>query len=123
MRTVFASILVALSIATPRALAGDVAYKLETTSVKVANVRESMAPHVIEIRDRIWEVCGAEDLQQVLEAPKKFESLTAQQFRTGTTWLDEVARPRTRELFGIRYAPGESDSRQFFYYGRIAIQR
>lgn len=123
MRTILASILVSLFIAASRALAGDVAYQLETTTVNAAIVRGSVTPNVIEVLDRIWEVGGVEDSQQVLEAPKKFESLTAQQFRTGPTWLDEVAWPRTRELFGIRYSPGESDSRQVFYFGGIALQR
>ncbi len=123
MRTIFASVLVVLSIAAPRALAGDVAYQLETTAVNAAIVRGSVTPNVIEVRDRIWEVGGVEDSQQVLEDPKKFGSLTAQQFRTGPTWLDEVAWPRTRELFGIRYSQGETDNRQIFYIGGIGIQR
>lgn len=123
MRSVLASILVVLCIAAPRAPAGDVAYQLETTSVNAAIVRDSVAANEIEVRDRIWEISGVEDSQHVLEPPKMFGSLTPEQFRTGPTWLDEVAWPRTRELFGIRYTQGESDNRQIFYIGGIGIQR
>lgn len=102
MRIVLASIFVVLSIAAPRALAGDVAYQLETTRFSTHEEPQELRPTTIELTDRVWAVPGIEESQKPLEPVRTFDFLTARQFRIdgdGPEWLDGIAWPRTRELF------------------------
>lgn len=101
MRSVLGSILVVLSIAAPRALAGDVAYQLETAALDACDATQASQSTMIELVDRVWAVPGVEESQEPIEPVRTFDFLTARRFQIdcdGPEWLDSIAWPRTREL-------------------------
>ena len=58
MRTILASVLVVLSIAAPRALAGDVAYQLETSALVPYEKTKESQSLTLTIKDREWAMPG-----------------------------------------------------------------
>jgi hypothetical protein len=104
---------------------GDVGYELDTMKLEMADKQNSTQPTALEFKDRTWATPGVEESDYPLERSSKFDFHTSQRLRLvfkgedeGPSWLDDVAWPRTRQLFHPKY-----DNRQVFCFGGIALQR
>jgi hypothetical protein len=91
----------------------------------------------------VWAAPGVEQATEELSPPKKFDGTapkrlqleaaegcrdadllrTIDDMNGGPEWLDEVAWPRTRDLFGLGRPWYRTDDRQVFMFGGIALQR
>jgi len=122
----------ALAFMPKAAVAGDVAYRLDTQALVAADESKMLKLEGIELRDRVWAAPGIEETNSELDPPQKFDGKAAERIRivhrgetTGPVWLDEVALPRTREMYGLgrNYDDWEWDNRQEFTFGGITLQR
>jgi hypothetical protein len=120
----------------------DVCYKLNADAFNTAETRVSLAPPAIVISDRVWAAPGVEQTTEDLLPPLKFDVTGKPRLRVeasedcrdigtimryphvGPEWLDEVAWPLTRKLYGLGrpYYDG-GDERTEYTFGLITLQR
>jgi hypothetical protein len=121
--------------------AGDVAYRLDTHALTPPDESKVLNLQGLQLRDRVWAAPGIEEANSELEPPQKFDYKSAQRIHIvhatgsrpmfnhacedGPAWLDEVALPRTREMYGLgrNYDDSDWDNRQVFTFGGITLQR
>lgn len=142
MRALIANVLlmIAFALANQRAIATDVGYQLDAKPLAAAEESNVEEPFAIEFKERVWSVPGIEQTSKDLLPPKKFDFKAPKQFyleaadacRTNTSylisggpeWLDDVAWPLTRELYGLGRPPYEGVTRDaVFTFGGIGLQR
>lgn len=129
MRARIVGLLLAMNFMPQFGSATDVGYRLEThcfTAIDEPKVGELSS---IEIKDRVWAAPGIEDSFRQLEPPRIFDFQAKQRFRiegpggSPPDWLDDVAWPRTRELWGLGRSDVDGDPRMEFTFGGITLQR
>jgi len=119
----------------------DVDYKLNTDTLNHAEIKVSLAISPIVISDRVWAAPGVEQTTKDLLPPVKFDFAAPQRPRivaaedcrdfatmmryprVGPEWLDDVALPLTRELYGLGRPYDDGDDRTEFTFGGITLQR
>ena len=140
LSTIVKTLFVTAFIATP-ATAGDVAFNLEITVPATNSEAVSIEPPGISIANREWATPGIEQSTVDLLPPQKFDfAAPRQRFRIeynsgrlwipaagqGPQWLDDVAWPLTRQLFGAgcRDASfGRTICQNEFTFGGVTLQR
>jgi hypothetical protein len=118
MATKLASIVVGMMLATQFAYSADVAYQLNTVIMQASEPSKIVEPAKLAIVNREWAVPGVEQSSQDLLPPAKFPYTGPPRLRieasedcrdadtclryphVGPQWLDDVAWPLTRELWG-----------------------
>jgi hypothetical protein len=121
----------------------EVDYKLLLTSISAFNEQNIDEPFSIAVRDRVWAAPGVEQTTKELLPPRRFDAAAPRRLRFeaaescrdvgihrmidamngGPEWLDEVAWPLTRELYGLGQPPYPYDDRQTLTFGGITLQR
>jgi hypothetical protein len=125
-------------------LASDVAYRLGIENLPRVEEPTAIQPPAIKFADRVWSTPGVEQTSKELLPPQKFDLTAPRAFRIrieaaedcrdvglncryphgGPEWLDDVAWPLTRELYGLGFpASYEYDSRKEFTFSGIVLQR
>jgi hypothetical protein len=122
-------------------LASDVVYKLDEKIFARPEALISIQPGEFKIADRTWAALGVEQTSQALLLPVSFDFAAAPRFRieaaddctdigtrlryphVGPVWLDDVAWPLTRELYGLGRAYDSGDNRTEYRFGLITLQR
>jgi hypothetical protein len=122
-------------------LASDVVYKLDERFVARPEASISIEPGEFKIADRAWAAPGVEQSSKDLLPPVDFDYTGAPRLRieaaeecsdTGTRlryphvgpeWLDDVAWPLTRELYGLGRPYDGGDNRTEYTFGLITLQR
>ena len=102
---------------------GNVDYQLDAAKLAAADAPSIDSPAGAPLKDREWVTPGVEESDCPLEqacasdfgGPRKFR-LVAEGTSEGPSWLDDVAWPRTRQMFRPSY-----DGPQI--YGGIVFQR
>jgi hypothetical protein len=122
MRTqIVAWMLTALCVAQV-SVASDVGYELETESLKSVQEQSDGETPRIQLQDRVWAAPGVEQAHSKLPPRRTFGFQSEQRFRIegmpgdGPEWVDDIAWPRTRELFG-------RSIEEPFYCGGIVLAR
>jgi hypothetical protein len=94
MRTLSTGILVVLSLATPRAHAGDVAYQLEASALVACDETSISQPLALTIKDREWVTSGIEEADRYVDCERRLT------WRLTPTLmnLEKEIWPRTRQL-------------------------
>lgn len=116
MRLGFTSILPGIVLAAQFAYAADVVYKLDTKGLTGDEPTKKAEPVKLVIVNREWVVPGVEQTSQDLLPPVKFDFAGRPRIEatencrdfgtrlryphTGPDWLEDVAWPLTRELWG-----------------------
>lgn len=119
----------------------DVCYKLNADALNAAETNVSLAPPAIVISDRVWAAPGVEQTTEDLLPPVKFDITGKPRLRieasedcrdigtlmryphVGPQWLDDVAWPLTRQLYGLGRPYYDGDDRTEFQFGLITLQR
>ena len=121
----------------------DVSYKLDLNESNNTVTTASLDLPKIAIADRAWAAPGIEEARSELLPPRPFDlgeakaieryqiersvsisgfKVHSQGPREGPQWIDEVAWPRTRELYGLGQTC-QYDKRKEFSFGGITLQR
>jgi hypothetical protein len=117
--------------------AADIEYRLNITDLKEVEQAPILQPLSIKLVDRAWSTKGVEQTCRPPEPPRKFEFKVTFPFCgrpvvalgrewenvDGPHWLDNVAWPLTREMFGLGQPPSQSDGRNQWSFGAIVLQR
>jgi hypothetical protein len=141
MRIPCASIVLGSLLAAQFACAADVTYKLDTKGLTADEPTQKAEPAKLTIVNREWAVLGVEQTSQDLLPPVKFPCTGPPRIHIeasedcrdigtclrypylGPEWLDDVAWPLTRELYGLGRPAYSGDDQQVFMFGGIALQR
>jgi hypothetical protein len=117
-------------------MAFDVGYQLNNTILPTSEEPKISLSFAITLTDRVWAAPGIEQAQCELVPAKEFDFTEPNPSRIIHTvrskwsvrsedspqWLDIVAWPRTRELYGLGL-PSAYDDQQEFTFGGITFQR
>jgi hypothetical protein len=144
MQTQLASIVLAMQLTAGIAYSADVDYQIQADSLAPLENPKSAEPLTIAFVDRVWATPGVEQTSKDLLPPVKIDIEHPPRFRgiyieaaedcrdTGTCrryphvgpgWLDEVAWPLTRELYGLGRPYDVGDDRTEFQFGLVTLQR
>jgi hypothetical protein len=122
-------------------LASDVMYKVDEKIFAIPQASISIQPGDFKIVDRTWAAPGVEQTSQDLLPPIKYDFTAAPRLRieaaedctdigtrlryphVGPEWLDDVACPLTRELYGLGRPYDGGDNRTEYTFGLITLQR
>lgn len=136
-------VLVTLEFVATRVEAGDVDFKLGIKESAAVSESTTIRPPTIVVADRVWAAPGVEQTTNELSPPTKCDFTIRQRFRIemaegcrsaglntmrcgGPDWLDDVAWPLTRELYGLGQS-GEVFCQNYcqneFAFGGIRLQR
>jgi len=144
MRTLRSIVLSAYCFIPIVGVASDINYQLNNKALVA--VEESKLPDSVEvsITDRVWAAPGIEQSNNELLPPRQFDLAdvkAAEHFQNehptirggrafchhdpceGPQWIDEVAWPRTRELYGLGQPYYGGDTRTEYTFGLITLQR
>ena len=137
MRALASTVLSAVCFAPTTLVAADVVYKLECDRLSFTKKPSGFPPTGSALVDREWVAPGIEQSSIDLLPPRKFDFSEPRRFHLenapdtpwphitdgGPEWLDDVAWPLTRELYGLGRPPYGCDDKQVFNFGGIALQR
>src|SRR4051794_19877705 len=113
MRVQSCGLLLTMTLLSQLVSATDVGYELSTDDLASIDPTQSMEPAKITFVNRTWAASGIEQADRVLLPPQKFGARKPVTFRievgevrgssddTRPQWLDEVAWPRTRDMYGL----------------------
>jgi hypothetical protein len=122
-------------------MADDVAYRLDTNALTMTYTSAVIRTDSIQFQDRVWAVPGIEQATIELDPPQAFDFKRPARIRIerapgcrdrfghecagGPDWLDDVALPRTREMYGLgqRSIYSGWDSSQLITFGGLTLQR
>lgn len=129
MRMLIVCWILVVSLAAHHARAGgDVDYQLDAKSFAATEEIAGTLRTPIEFKDRAWAVPGVEESDIRLDRSENTGYLRSHRLQRirleregtcdGPSWLDDVAWPRTRQMFHRAYY-----EEQIFCFGGIALQR
>ena len=129
MRTLRSFVLSTICFIPTTGTASDVGYQLNNKALTALEGPKATDPAPIAIIDRVWASPGIEQAYGDLTPAREFDFAAPTRFRIvhadedeGPQWLDNVAWPRTRELYGLG-TPRWHVDRDRFTFGGITFQR
>jgi hypothetical protein len=124
-----------MALSTRFVFAADIEYKLKDLAIEKVNEQEQAKPLTIAFKDRVWAAPGIEQANAELAPPRAFDFKGPRQIwiesahgcgrvmqSEGPQWLDEVAWPRTREMYYLGFS-SVHDNRKEFTFGGAPLQR
>ena len=143
MRIKLASIVLGSLLTAPFAYSAEVACQLDTKSLSANESTKTVEPAPLAIVNREWAIPGVEQTSKDLLPPVKIDIASPPRLRfciesaedctdvatclryprVGPEWLDEVAWPLTRELYGLGRPDYPYCDQQVFWFGGVGLQR
>jgi hypothetical protein len=133
--------LILVDVIASAGLASDVVYTLDNESFARSEASISIQPGEFKIADRAWAAPSVEQTSEHLLPPVNFDFAAAPRVHietaedctgsgtrlryphVGPEWLDDVAWPLTRELYGLGRPYDGGDNRTEYAFGLITLQR
>jgi hypothetical protein len=121
MRTLRSLVLSTICFIPSIGVAFDVGYQLNDKPLAALEEPKAADPVAIAITDRVWAAPGIEQAFSDLAPAREFDFAAPMRFRIvhvgeseGPQWLDDVAWPRTRELYGLGQSRAHNEQHEFW---------